>query len=390
MPFLAGSLAFERYSVDGFEETLFGEEQLEQFSNYVAGRNQSDSPENIHIGFLGGQHLFDQEFDLGKNVINEAVHAGLRIETNEIPSAIKKAWLQIELNGLAKDSPSGVPTKAMRKEAQEAVEERCLSEAATGKYRKFKSHSFLWDLRQSMLYFGGSGNAGAHCADLMEKAFGLELRRVSAGSLAHAWAQDADRASEMDDVTPACFVPDVHRGTVHWTNEHSTAPDFLGNEFLLWLWWKLETDTDTFMLADESEVIVMLNKTLSLECPCGETGKETFSAECPIQMPEAIHAIQLGKMPRKTSMSVVRDGQRFDLTLQAESFAISGAKIHLEEGQEVDDEGRIDLIRTMADTVDQMFFMFCDVRTSEAWSTDLTSMQDWLKRGRNGKQKAAA
>ncbi len=90
MPFLAGSLAFERYSVDGFEEALFGEEQLEQFSNYVAGRHQTDSPENIHIGFLGGQHLFDQEFDLGKNVINDAVHAGLRIETNEIPSAIKK------------------------------------------------------------------------------------------------------------------------------------------------------------------------------------------------------------------------------------------------------------------------------------------------------------
>ncbi len=76
------------------------------------------------------------------------------------------------------------------------------------------------------------------------------------------------------------------------------------------------------------------------------------------------------------------------MTLQAETFAISGAKIHLEEGQEVDDEGRIDLIRTMADTVDQMFFMFCDIRTSEQWSSDLTAMQDWLKRGRNGKQKA--
>jgi hypothetical protein len=293
-------------------------------------------------------HLFDQEFDLGKNLINDAVHCSVRVDTNQIPSAIRKAWLQMEIAALAKDSPSGVATKSQKKEAKEAMEQRCIAEAATGKYRKMQQFPILWDQRQSLLYFGGSGGtASGHCADLLERVFEVELRRVSAGTIAQAWAIEADRVAEVDDLMPACFVPGHHRGQINWANEHSQAPDFLGNEFLLWLWWTLENETDTIVLPDSTEAIVMLNKTLALECPNGESGKETITAECPIQLTEAIHALQSGKLPRKTGMTVVREGQRYDLVLQAESFAMSGAKIHLDNDEELDVNDRIDAIRTL-------------------------------------------
>src|SRR5690606_27298533 len=124
--------------VSGFESRHFLDEHLEILQNHMAGQTQTSSTENIHVGFLGGSHLFDQDFDLGKNVINEALHCGVRIDTNRIPSPIRKAWLQIELAALAKDNSSGVPTKAQRKEAKEAVEQRCEVEAATGKYRRMQ------------------------------------------------------------------------------------------------------------------------------------------------------------------------------------------------------------------------------------------------------------
>ena len=47
--------------------------------------------------------------------------------------------------------------------------------------------------------------------------------------------------------------------------------DFLGNEFLFWLWYTLDAESDTLVLADDSEVAVMLARTLTLECPRGQT-----------------------------------------------------------------------------------------------------------------------
>lgn len=379
MPFLSGSLSFERFRVDKFESASFDQTHLDLLQQHAAGKVETNAAENVHTGFLGGAHLFDQDFDLEKNVINDAVHFGIRIDTNQIPSAIKNAWLQMELAGLARDNPSGVPTKSQRKEAKESVEQRCETEAATGKYRKFQPFSLLWDHGYEMLYFGGSaGTASGHCADLLERVFEVELRHVSAGTIAQAWAVEADRFAEMDEVVPAAFIAGPTHGSVAWANEHSQAPDFLGNEFLLWLWWMLETQTDTITIPDGTEVTVMLSKTLTLECPIGESGKETITAESPVKLPEAMQAIQHGKLPRKTGMILVREGQQFDLTLQAETFGISGAKIILDEDAEFDNDDRIEAVRTLCDTVDGLFHAFCDRRTGAAWAKDLSAIQDWL------------
>ncbi len=379
MPFLSGSLSFERFRVENFTSASFDQEHVDLMQQYAAGRVETDSTENVHTGFLGGAHLFDQDFDLEKNIINDAVHFGIRIDTNQIPAAIKNAWLQMELAGLGRDNPSGVPTKSQRKEAKESVEQRCETEAATGKYRKFQPFSLLWDHSYEMLYFGGSaGTASGHCADLLERVFEVELRHVSAGTIAQAWAVEVDRYAEMDEVVPAAFTAGPSHGSVAWANEHSQAPDFLGNEFLLWLWWTLETQTDTITIPDGSEVTVMLSKTLTLECPVGESGKETITAESPVKLPEAMQAIQHGKLPRKTGMILVRDGQQFDLTLQAETFGISGAKIVLDEDAEFDNDDRIEAVRTLCDTVDGLFHVFCERRTGTAWTQDLRAIQDWL------------
>ncbi|SMP76550.1 hypothetical protein SAMN06265222_12171 [Neorhodopirellula lusitana] len=392
MPFLSGSLSFERFRVSKFDSETFDQEHLDKMMKHTAGNVETSSTENVHTGFLGGAHLFDQDFDLNKNVINEAVHFGIRIDTNSIPSAIKNAWMSMELAAAARDNPSGVATKSQRKEAKEAVEQRCEVEASTGKYRKFQPFALLWDTYHEMLYFGGTaGTASGHCADLLERVFEVELGHVSAGTIAQDWALASDRYAEMDDVMPASFVEGQSISSVAWANEHSKSPDFLGNEFLLWLWWMLETQTEVIALPDEGEVTVMLAKTLSLECPVGENGKETISAEFPTSLPEAMQAIQHGKLPRKTGMTIIRDGQQFDLTLQAETFGISGAKIVLDEDvEDFGPEDRIDAVRQLSDTVDGMLHTFCDLRTGTAWEETRLAMQEWLAPAtKQSKRKAA-
>ena len=390
MPFLGGSLAFERYSVEGFEDYEFTDEHLERMQNHVAGNNTSASADNVLVGFLGGKHLFDEHFDLGKNVVGAAAHFGIRIDTNQIPSAIKKAWMEIELAAAAAESPSGVPSKAQKKEAKEAVEQRCDDEAATGRYRKMKQFPLLWDYANEVLYFGGSGGPAAeHCMGLMERVFELEMSRFSAGRIAKSWATETEQVHLIDDVRPAIFVPELPYSDVAWANEHSQSPDFLGNEFLLWLWWTVKTNSSVLEMHDETEVDVMMNKTLSLECPRGESGKETITAESPIELPEAMQAIRSGKLPRKAGMSIVRDGRQFDLVLQAETFAISGAKIHIDDDEDFEVDDRIDAIRTLSETVDLMLETFCQRRISDEWKKDAKNIRKWMESGDSGARAAA-
>ena len=282
-------------------------------------------------------------------------------------------------------------SKSARKEAKEAVEQRCEVEAASGKYRKMQQFPILWDVEQEMLYFGGSVGTGCgHCLDLLERCFDVEFRRIGAGAIAEAWAIEEERFAELDDLRPVSFISNAHQLEHVWSNEHSQKPDFLGNEFLMWLWWTLENESDTILLSDDSEVTIMLSKTLTLECPRGESGKETITSESPVALPETMLAIRSGKLPRKTGMTMISDGRQFDLVLQAETFGISGAKIHLDDDEDFDDNDRIDAIRLLSESTDLLFHVFCDRRTSSGWKKEQAEISKWINANKKSQSKAAA
>ena len=118
-----------------------------------------------------------------------------------------------------------------------------------------------------------------------------------------------------------------------------------------------------------------------MECPWGEGGREVLTSECPIRMPEAMQAIRAGKLPRKAGLILVREGQQFEFVLQAETFAISSAKIQIEEPEDHPQDrldGRIDSVRLLSDSVDLLFETFCQRRVGKTWSSDLKKIQRWL------------
>ncbi len=117
---------------------------------------------------------------------------------------------------------------------------------------------------------------------------------------------------------------DASYTSVAWAGERRRTAGFLGNEFLLWLWHTLQNDGDTLKLADDSEVTVMVAKTLTLDCPRGETGRDCLTNEGPTRLPEAFRALQAGKLPRKAGLIVVRHGSQYELTLQAETLGRFG------------------------------------------------------------------
>ncbi|MFO7907027.1 MAG: hypothetical protein ACQESR_01285 [Planctomycetota bacterium] len=386
---MSGTMSFDCFRIDGTPPRQFEPEDLDALKQHAIGEAKSYSHEQTRVGFLGGHHLLDNDFDLEKNVFGDALHFAIRIDTNRVPAAIQRAWLQIELAMLTADSPGRRPTKAQRQEAKEAVEARCEEAAASGQFQRMQQFPVLWDANNALLYCGGTSIAANDaCSELMFQAFDVEPRRLSSGKMASEWAAAARHRQALNQTLPANFRGDGDRVDVAWWNADKDNYDFLGNEFLLWLWWLWDTQGDTIELPDGSELTGMFNRTITLECPRGESGKETITAEDPTSLPEAEQAIRSGKLPRKAGLVLVREGEQYELTLQGEMFTVNGARVQIDEDAEGRCvlEERIDGLRRLKETVDLAFQTFCQRRIGKSWSNDLEQMQGWLKPKRGARR----
>lgn len=381
MGFLSGSTTFDRFRVTEDPTGAFGEEHLKILSNNKIKPSKANLYETPNVGFTGGRHLFDTDFDHAKNVIGDALHFGIRFDSCQIPGPIKQAWMQMELAGLLKDNPGSSPSKVQREEAKEAVEARCADEAAKGNFIRMSVVSVLWDAMTETIYLGStSEKTNEACLDFLTARFGLEFQRVTSGTLAAELATSEKMTAGLFNASPSLFLPDS-TGNVIWWNGMGENFDFLGNEFLLWLWWHWETLGDTLQLSDGSEVSGMFARSLGLDCPMGENGKESISSESPVALPEARMAIRMGKLPRKAGLRLVRDDEQFDLTLKAESFSIGSAKI-TQIGDDVPTRellDRIESIRQLSETMDLLYEVFCQLRLSNKWDGTLAKISEWLQ-----------
>ncbi|HBE68731.1 MAG TPA: hypothetical protein DDW52_11350 [Planctomycetaceae bacterium] len=380
MPFLSGSASFERFVVRQFSDSSFSQQHVDVLEKFSSQSMPRFADQEAHVGYAGGEHLLDNAFDLGKNLIDDQLHCSVRIEIDQIPSALKNAWLKMELAAVAADNSSGRPTRKQRQEAKETIQARCEEELATGKYRRMQHYPILWDPQESELFVSGSSaSVLGFVADLIERSFDVQLDRQSAGAVAQAWARDAGMISQLEDLHPECFVPDVSYSDVAWANEHSDRPDYLGNEFLLWLWWHGQEIGDAIDLGDGNEVVFMFSKTLMLECPIAENGKETISSDSPIVLAEARQAIQTGKLPRKAGLQLVASGEQYEFVLQAETLGVSGAKVQRDDSENsFSREDRVNSIRNLRSTIDSLFGAFLERRVGEAWQADASAIAAWL------------
>jgi hypothetical protein len=185
----------------------------------------------------------------------------------------------------------------------------------------------------------------------------------------------------VDDAAPTPFVPGVSPSEVAWLPDEASR-DFLGNEYLLWLWFMLDGDADTITLGDGDKAAVMLTKTLVLECPRGQTGRETISSDGPTRLPEARRAVQSGKLPRRVGMIVVRHDHQYELTLHGETLAVTGARLPAPDA--ADERGRLEervvQLRHLMESLDLMYDAFSRHRAGDDWPRELARMQKWLAR----------
>jgi hypothetical protein len=384
MGFFTGRASFLRFKVSGPAPRLFDDEHIDRLADRQAGRQRIAAADGVETGWTAGDHVLDTDFHLAKNIINDTLHFELRVDVDRLPSDLMRAYTAVELKALMKNNPSGFPSARQKREAKEIARERLEQEAKDGRFRKRKCFPVLWDKLSNEVLFGATSVAQVdRLCSLFEQTFQRELECVTAGPRAFHLAELHNRTRQVDDSAPSAFVPGVTPADVAWIADESSR-DFLGNEFLLWLWYVTETETDTFKLADDSEVTVMMARTLTLECPRGQTGHETISHEGPTRLPEARRAIQSGKLPRKAGLTLVRHDQQYELAIHAETLAVGGAKLPAPPEDVTDARAKLDeratQLRSLVETLDLLYDAFGRRRFGKEWEDDLAGMQRWLKR----------
>jgi hypothetical protein len=381
MGFFAGRAAFVRFRVVGPSPGLFGPDHLERLENHAIGKQRVRNADGVEVGWSAGDHILDTSFELEKNIVNDALHFSIRIDAHKIPSDLLRAYTQIELKALAKTNPSGIPSARQKREARQTARDRLEDEAKDGRFLKRRAYPLLWDGHTNEVLVGTTAvTVLDRIHPLFQQSFGHALELLGAGRQAFRLAEVRRQTRSIDDATPAPFVPGVTPTEVSWLMDE-TSRDFLGNEYLVWLWYLLDGDSDTLKLTDNTKAAVMLARTLVLECPRGQTGKETITSDGPTRLPEARRALQAGKLPRKVGLLVVRHDHQYELTLQAENMAVSGVRLPAPEAAEERArlEERVTQLRHLVETLDLLYDSFNHRRTGDQWTKELAKIQKWLR-----------
>jgi hypothetical protein len=381
MGFLAGRVTCVRFRVLGRSLRTFGSEQLEKLAGHAIGRQRVAMGDGAQAGWLGGDHILDTKFDLAKNVVNDAIHFAMRIDEQKVPSDLLRAYMQVELEALASQNPSGLPSGRQKRQARLMARERLENEAKDGRFLRRRSFPLLWDAPSGELFAGTtSATALDRLAKLFHQTFDRRLEQLGAGRQAFLLSEADDLARRVDDAQPVPFVAG-QPAEIAWAPDESNR-DFLGNEYLLWLWHHLENESDAIEVRDGSDVVVMISRTLQLECPRGQTGKESISSDGPAKLPEALRAIQAGKLPRKMGLTLTRQDASYELTLQAESLAIGSARLPAPEAEDERArlEERVTQLRHLMETLDLMYHAFLRRRLGDDWTREHARVKKWLSR----------
>ncbi|MEM9883048.1 MAG: hypothetical protein AAF800_09050 [Planctomycetota bacterium] len=412
MPFDTGRVTFTRFHVAGDAPPRVDDTLLSILSEHRFRELDIGVPDEVEAGFTTGAHLFDTRFTLEKNGYTPTgaatatlAYFALRVDTHKVPAEVKRAYRVMNEQSAAAASPTGYASKSEKRQARETANEQVRQELADGKHRRSKLVPVLWDLAARRLYCGATGTTVIeHLSRLMRQAFAVDLEALSAGTLAGSLIKAEGRSRDYEDLRPSTFTPapdalgtqeDTESGVetsggggvvLPWIAKSVDLKDYLGNEFLLWLWWRGEREGESPTVATETagEVFVALDKALDMDCAWDRTGKQTLRGEHPTRLPEAGDALRTGKWPRKAGLILADAEGQWELTLQGDAMTVGGATLPEPESVEAPTPRdrlaqRLELVTRLGETLDAVYAAFVRRRTSGGWAQDREAIRGWVR-----------
>src|SRR5258706_802903 len=385
MGFASGSITFRRFAVVGEFPAQVNEQTLEKLAEPALQPGELEIKE-IEYGWNGGRHIFDDQFSFENNVFADCLFFALRIDTNKVPGTVKKAYTLIEEASIARKNPSGFLSKSQKQEAKETVTQKIEEDMKSGRFRRSKIIPLLWDLANQTVYCSAGGANFEKLAEIFERSFKCELQPLSAGSLGQRLLVENGKRRDYEDLKPTRFAHGPEGDSQHpdypWVAKGPEPKNFLGNEFLLWLWHHADAKDGEVHTQGAGDVALLFDRLLDLDDTYVATGKAALPGTGPTRMPEAKARLSTCTVPCKAAITIHAQGNQYDFTFNPEQFLLASAK--LPEIEDADSprvlfEERIALLRDLAKTIDAMYQAFLTVRASSTWEGQSNTIRKWIQ-----------
>ena len=423
MSFRSGSISCVRCAVasgaapQSVDDALFEALQANRIRPESAGQGTDTAS-----GWIAGRHLLDLWFGYEANAFGGCMLASMRTDTAKVPAGLLRAYRALALDeaagigarsratagsgGAGAGEPRRV-TRADRLDAKDRADRRGQEELSQGLWRRVAERPVLWDLALGTIWSPvGSDAAFEQLNTLIDSTFECRIERQTAGRLAASILGARGRSRDFDDLLPSAFVPPPQavatdeegaprtmgaNPDVPWSTIHPA--DWLGNEFLLWLWWATERQEGA-VDTEDGEVAFVLERSLDLSCAWGVSGESAVRGDAPTRTPEAARALLSGKWPRKVGMTLSAQGRAYRFTLQADRMECSGLALPKPEeppsSERVAIEQRIDSFLTFDRAIVSLYTAFLTQRTADSWAAQRDAMRTWMHERASSRVSVAA
>lgn len=155
---------------------------------------------------------------------------------------------------------------------------------------------------------------------------------------------------------------------------------FLGGEFLMWLWYRVEREENTFTIGDNA-IELHFDDQLILEVKLAEAEQTRLKGGAPAHSPEAYKALQYGKRILKARIRLSHNEREWLFMLNADNFAMSGIKVPAVMSEDNDDklDERLYLIDELDRIWNGIYHAFLRVRLSKEWEKEADAIRTWIK-----------
>ena len=407
MSFHSGRVTFCRFRTVGDRPTSVDETALSLLRESAFRETPIGAPDEVEVGWVTGEHILDTQFAFEKNGFGAGFNRllfAMRIDTHKVPADLRKAYRKMNEQAAAEASPTGFASKLEKRDASEIAERQVREDLAAGKFRRSKMVPVLWDLEDGTVYCGATGTTILeHLTRLFRESFAVELQPITAGSFVSRALQDEGRTRDYEDLKPTPFTDppttaadrasddeefrsrDVNIPSVPWTSKSVDMKDFVGNEFLIWLWWACETTHEPIECRNgdgrSRQLVIGLDRVLDMDCAWDTLGRQSLRADAPTRLREAAEALITGKWPRKVGILLADGEHHWQFTLQADQMAVSAALLPEVEGLQTPREvleSRLELAIELSHHLNALYARFLHSRCNGSWDDKRSAIRTWI------------
>ena len=161
---------------------------------------------------------------------------------------------------------------------------------------------------------------------------------------------------------------------------------FIGNEFLTWLWFTIETDTAFLLKADETLTSLSIGNRIVLENNINDASEIITIKGDDAGLEEAILALRKGAVLIEINLSYKTENQEWTFTLKGESLSFSSLRVPetgpIETKEDIEGLAleKIYLYEKPMTLLNRLFDLFLHLRVGVTWNeTVVPQMKQWIR-----------